>query len=74
MGPPGEGELRLLAAPLEKLDVAGGEKQGVAAELEGADLEADPGAGGALGEDHSQRLGLMRPGREQQLYAPGYSP
>ncbi len=39
-----------------QLDVAGGEEERVPAELEGADLEGDPGAGGALGEDHPQGL------------------
>ena len=33
-----------------------GEEERVAAELVGADLEGDAGAGGALGEDHPQRL------------------
>ena len=42
-------------APAE-LDVAGGEEERVSAELEGADLEGDAGAGAALGEDHPQRL------------------
>src|SRR5690606_35089351 len=43
---------RLAAA---ELDVPGREKEGVPAELEGADLEGDAGAGGALGEDHAER-------------------
>ena len=41
-----------------QLDVARGEEERVPAELERADLEGDPGAGGALGEDHPQRLAL----------------
>ena len=48
---------RLAAA---ELDVAGREEQRVAAELVGADLERDPRAGGALREDHRERLARER--------------
>jgi len=43
-----------LAAP--ELDVAAGEEEGVAAHLHHADLEAHPGAGRGLLEDHPQAL------------------
>ena len=39
-----------------ELDVTGAEEERVPSELEGADLEGDAGAGGALGEDHAQGL------------------
>src|SRR3954449_5042776 len=42
--------------PPSQLDVTGGKEERVPAELEGADLEGDSGAGRALGEDHGQRL------------------
>src|SRR5262249_49248349 len=38
------------------LDVLAGEEQRLAAELVGAHLKGDAGAGGRLGEDHRQRL------------------
>ena len=44
---------RLAAA---ELDVARGEEESVTAELLGADLERNAGAGAALGEDHRQSL------------------
>ena len=47
-----------LAAP--ELDVARREEQGVPAELVGADFEADPGPGGRLGENESDRLACQR--------------
>src|SRR5204863_8956715 len=50
---PGRVRDRLAAADL---DVLAGEEEGSAAELVGADLKGDPGAGGRLGEDHRQRL------------------
>ena len=38
------------------LDVLAGEEQGLAAQLVGADLKGNAGAGRGLGEDHRQRL------------------
>jgi hypothetical protein len=54
-------------APAE-LDVARREEERVPAELVGADLEGDAGAGGALGEDHRQRLAGERPLRYSPLF------
>ena len=42
--------------PAADLDVLAGEEERPAAQLVGADLEGDAGAGGRLGEDHRQRL------------------
>ena len=48
----------LIGSPRPSWVVPGVQEEGVAAELEHADLEGDPGAGRALLEDHRQGLAL----------------